>query len=165
VTWHQPVNNGGNSWNIIAGLQPATDLASQWCNAMPGVSFTPADLSSVAGTSAHTYTLQRITSMVMGRPVGGFNIEILVKWHYGVRYKGAGSFIPVCWVEVPTCYITPGHEIWTHFTVDSVANAATATAPNARLRMRIVSRVRNPNYDVDTEGKTLVALGDGSAQW
>jgi hypothetical protein len=165
MTWHQPVNQGSNVWNIIAGNQVAANLASEWCNAMPGVNFIPSDLSSAGGTASYTYTLRRVTSLVFGRPVGGFNIEIVVKWNYGTRYKGAGAFIPVCWVEVPTFYLTDGHEVWTHISVEDVANAGSATAPNARLRMRINSSLRTPNYSFESDKALLVALGDGSTQW
>src|SRR5687767_788830 len=135
MTWHQPVNQGANSWNVISGSQPASDLASNACNAVPGVNLAPQDLSSAAGSALYEWTILRPVPLWSHVAVG-VNVKIQLKWDYGVRYKGAGAFIPGCWVEVPTCETGYGYDVSVYVVVDAVENAGTSTAPNARLKIR-----------------------------
>ena len=164
MSWDQPVNQGGNSWNVIAGTQPAADLASRACNAVPGVNLAPQDLTGTAATGTHGWWIHR-EMWVYNHQVPLVDVQIEVKWTYGIGYKGVGTFITGCWVEVPRCEVGWGFDVKVDFVVDDVENAGTQKAPIARLKGRLLGTITTPKFTQELDHSTVIALGDGSRRW
>lgn len=129
------VNLAKLGWDIIKAGEPAADISSSTANAVPDVD----DWQSLTDSRGPN-VLRMYYSRSFVWPLDDYDhvqLEILLKWDYGSRYRGGGAFIPNVWIEVPTCFVGFGWDADLSVITRNPTNAGSVEAPHARLPVTI----------------------------
>jgi hypothetical protein len=133
------VNAAKAAWDVIKDGAASAEISSSSANAVPQVD----DWQSLTDTRGpNSYRMYYSRGFVW--PFDDYDhvqIEILLKWDFGARYKGGGAFIPNIWVEVPQCFVGFGWDANISLTAQNPTNAGSAGAPHARIPVTIKGSV------------------------
>jgi hypothetical protein len=148
VSADQIVNHKSRSWNIIAGTQPNSSLASEVCNAVPDVT----DWTSISpGQDQNPVAWWLNRTVKVGLPtyeveLPGVAIEFILKFKYGSRYKGGGAYVEACWIEVGNFFLEWGFEVSVGADVGTLRNVGSQRAPIALLPIKVSGDMTTPGW-------------------
>jgi hypothetical protein len=155
MSWTDVVNVATQAWKIIEDGKPTAALDGTTCNAVPHVD----DWTGLTGATGPN-RLARKLQYTNGFSMDTVLLRLELRWEYGARYKGAGAFIPNCWITVNECSVKWMYNLNLTMHVHNPTNAGTDTAPNARLPITISGSVSTPFW-TDTVDWNYTLYGNG----
>ena len=133
------VNMLKDAWPIIKDGKASAEIADARANAVPQVD----DWKSLTDTRGpNGYRMKYSIGFVW--PLDDYDhvqLEIVLRWDVGARYRGGGAFIPNIWIDVPTCFVGYGWDVNINFTAQNPTNTGDERAPHARIPVTVKGTV------------------------
>jgi hypothetical protein len=133
------VNVAKFAWDIIKSGKASAEIADSRANAVPQVDDWQT-LTDVSGPNVKRMYYHREFKW----PFDDYDhvqLEILLKWDFGARYRGGGAFIPNIWFEVSQLFVGWPWDANISFTAQNPTNAGKPGAPLARVPVTIKGTV------------------------
>lgn len=156
------VNVAKFTWEIIKDGKASADIQHSSANAVPQVQ----DWESLTDTRGpNSYRLHYANSFMW--PLDDYvhvEFTILLKWQFGSRYRGGGSFIPNVWIEVPECFVGWPWSADINMIAQHPTNAGDVNSPIAALPVTVSGTVSSgAELDHVEWGFTLYGNGHADA--
>ncbi|MGZ6986617.1 MAG: hypothetical protein ACXVKP_17100 [Ilumatobacteraceae bacterium] len=148
------------AWEVITDGKPSADIFNSTANAVPQVEDWQS-LTETRGPNSYRMFYHRAYLWPFD-DCDHVQLQILLKWEFGARYKGGGAFIPNIWVEVPECFVGFGWDANISFAAQQPTNAGSDVAPHARIPVTLMGTVSSGSELHHVEWG-FVLFGSGAA--
>jgi hypothetical protein len=155
------VNAAQFAWKVIENGAASADIEHKTASAVPKVD----DWMSLAGTRGPNSWRLSYKNRFMW-PLDDYlhvDVQILLKWQFGARYKGGGAFIPNIWIEVPECFVGWPWDVNIGIIVQNPTNAADPGEPPLAAIPVTVKGTVSSGAELDHVEWGFVLYGNGAS--